>query len=123
MGRGLSQLQRHILTEAGQRERVHPAEILMSFFGWPYKPTCLHDKPRALGERPHGNNFSPAQIGPLRYTRTMASLSRAVRRLEDRGLVERFGYTFGKAWCLKITDKGRQVLSVNNAPTAHSVNR
>jgi hypothetical protein len=105
MGRGLSGLQRYILRETARRERLHPADILAGFFGWPTLGPL-----RPEGERCRGLNFDREEVGPERYNASMASLSRAIRRLEDRGLIERSEYVFGRAFCLRITDKGKQAI-------------
>jgi hypothetical protein len=116
MGRGLSDLQRFILAEAGKRERVHPCEVLAGFFGW--EP----NQPLRAGERPKGVNFFRGRVGRAAYRSAMASLSRSIRRLEGRGLVKCWDYQSGRAWFLCITDKGRQFLSVKTAPTARAGN-
>ena len=95
MGRGLSELQRQILTlalekvDAGRRgsrayQEGHPdlfiSEILVALFGW--EPERYHT---VLGCQ----HFSRAAIGETGYNATMATLSRAIRRLATRNLVKR----------------------------------
>jgi hypothetical protein len=115
MARGLSQLQRQILALAYRNrcERLeraatldpeshqyrvltrgvgsvdlYHAEALRDIFGWPVRSFSW----RWDGGRPTwGQNFSKRRIGERRYRSGQASLSRAVRRLEERGLVERHG--------------------------------
>ena len=104
MGRGLSPLQRWILTTAADRH-VHPlpgkdgtgtrlyySEILVGFYGW--EPTR---DPIYYGERhgeyagqvnPGGQHFSVDVIGRNKYASAMSALSRATGRLEKRGLVD-----------------------------------
>jgi hypothetical protein len=109
MGRGLSDLQRHILSETATRDKVHLAEILMGYFGW--EPTCLY--PSKPGERPRGNNFSIDEIGWNKYRSVTAAVRRSFFRLHERGLIEICYYQFGKSWLARITDKGREYLSVS----------
>ena len=93
MGRGLSQVQRRILTTALElRERARPCdvyypELLSVLADWgplPSRPPELTD--RHVYSRA---NFSRAAIGAQTYNRIYASFSRALRRLEQRGLAER----------------------------------
>jgi hypothetical protein len=44
MGRGLSDLQRYILHEAGKRARVYHAEVMAGFFGFPSFREMRHDE-------------------------------------------------------------------------------
>jgi hypothetical protein len=87
MGRGLSDLQRFILKRASKQERVYYAEVLRDFFGW--TPMQTADWKRGKLDSPGHHSFSPQQIGKATYRNTLATLSRACRRLEKRGLVER----------------------------------
>jgi hypothetical protein len=128
MGRGLSELQVTILAlayrnyqarmermatlEAGSIEyRVltegvpsvdlyHP-EVLREHFGFEVQSDWWTPE---LGERPTGGqNFSMQRIGERRYRSAQSSLSRAVVRLEARGLVERrSGHPAG----LNLTERG-----------------
>lgn len=96
MGRGLSDFQLHILFMAsdkilnGRRESkgwmagrwpdLFISEILIEFFGW--KPERYHS---VLG----CHHFSKAAIGEEHYNSIMATISRAIRRLNERGLIQR----------------------------------
>jgi len=136
MARGLSELQKSILRLAyrnrQKREQnvdLYHAEVLHEHFGWP-----ISNHPRwqpEKGERPRGywRHFSMREIGEARYRKTQASLSRAVSRLERRGLLERGrangwsgdGYAF-----LNLTNEGLRVaegLSVNSIGRHDSINQ
>jgi hypothetical protein len=98
MGRGLSNLQRWILSEARRRGWLEYDEIYQGYFGWrrtgPYWPNELRQ------------TFSPRDIGEGEYNRVMATVSRSVRRLEERGLVRLTGDYLGQ---LELTGAGREV--------------
>ena len=113
MGRGVSDLQRDILERAGKLQRVYYADVLIGFFAW--KPrrsirryTANDQGAKALGvgtiRSPETKIFEPGRIGEAKYRSTMASLSRAVSRLADRGLV------FPLRGGLEITEAGREWL-------------
>jgi hypothetical protein len=122
VGRGLSELQRYILAEAGKRQTLgqlrkvpdnrfrdsrfdlYVGEILHGYFGWkPHYPIRLKSD-----ERDIGYHFSRREIGEATYRKTMTTLSRSIRRLEERGLVE---YVKGYSWtAVVITPTGRQEL-------------
>jgi hypothetical protein len=108
MGRGLSELQRFILREAGKRGRAYYADVLTGFFGW--KPT-----PSRLPRTPGQQRFSRSRIGERRYAKTMATLSRACWRLGQRGLVTCLQGARSHWSGVELTDKGREWLSVNSA--------
>jgi hypothetical protein len=103
MGRGLSDLQRFILVRAATTERLYYADVLEGFFGWVPRP--------ATG--PGGHRFSRREIGEAAYRKAMASLSRACRRLEWRGLVTRLCGQLSHWSAVEITEKGKACLSVN----------
>jgi hypothetical protein len=114
MGRGLSDLQRYILARAATVPRLHYVDILAEYFGWERGgwDTNGHS----------GQHFSRRRIGEKRYGKTMATLSRSVFRLQDRGLV--VWMTGWAKWsAAEITDKGREWLSVNKVPRWYFVNR
>ena len=118
MGRGLSQKQQNVLVLALEKRRDDPdrnvdlycAEMLHHLWGFPYK----------FGRREfgHGQNFDQDQIGRRPYRSARASLSRSLRRLEDRGLVERYDGVSAKWVGIELTSAGEDVasgLSVNTA--------
>jgi hypothetical protein len=113
MGRGLSELQRYILAEAGKHPRVYHAEVLAGFYGWrPRRPLA-----RDAGGRlrfPGDPHFSPAQIGVARYRSTISVLSRACRSLEVRGLITCARGELSRWSAVEITGKGREWLSANS---------
>lgn len=101
----LSKMQRAILAMAhsrrGQSRRnnveLYYAEILCEWFGFPSRTD-----PR----RPGDQHFSRAEIGPQVYDAAQASLSRAVRRLEARGLVTVYHGVYCRWAGLALTDEG-----------------
>jgi hypothetical protein len=135
MGRGLSPLQRYILTEAGQRARVYYKDVFQGYFGWKptrefdrYKPgDTIHspigpDRVVVSGDRndgtlrsPSRHAFSRSEIGLAAYNSGMATLSTACSRLRARGLVESIGGTSAHWSAVTITKAGREWLA------AHSV--
>lgn len=108
MGKGLSPLQRDILTIAlkNRDEQVankwvrttdaYYAEVLHLHFGWPFNKVhwLLASKSDAeilncvRNESPSAQFFSKEQIGAAKYNADMAALSRSMVRLEKRGLVK-----------------------------------
>jgi hypothetical protein len=135
MGRGLSPLQRWILQEAATHNVLYSAEILAGYFAWePREPfhrvgegnlawwtperlqSSQHYKDFKPGDMPGGGvqYFSREAIGRDRYNRTMATLTRSLKRLADRGLVTRWWGGAGHATHIRITDTGREWLSVNS---------
>ena len=102
MGRGFSKLQRFILTKAATTaDSLLRSEILAEFWGWkPISPIRSRD-----GKRTGLYHFSRKQIGEKRYASVMASLSRACRQLQERGLIEQLMGPSGNG--LTITPKGR----------------
>ena len=105
MGRGLSKLQRYIVSEAARRERLYYADILVGYFRW--QPNPSHSAFDASGNitRPGTPSFSRWQVGAKLYAKTMVTLGRACRLLGDRGLVTCLQ---GAHWsALEITDHGK----------------
>jgi len=102
MGRRFSKLQRFILTRAATADDyLLRSEILAEFWGW--KPVSPIRGPE--GKRAGRFHFSRRQIGEKRYASVMASLSRACRHLQERGLIEQLEGLSGIG--LTITPKGR----------------
>ena len=85
--RGLSKLQRAILVLALTNGEKHPEhgcvisrrEVLQAHYGW---------QPVRVGHRRSSPVFSRSQIGLLRYRAAQVSLSKAVKRLVGRGLLD-----------------------------------
>jgi DNA-binding MarR family transcriptional regulator len=140
MGRGLSPLQRWILCEAASHGSLYLTEILVGYFGWqPRKAlyrlgeghlsywtaeTLRSTKTRYGDEIWEGHEVGDMAggqaIGRSTYQRTMAALSRSVRRLEDRGLIASYQWNGTHARHVRLTDKGREWLSVNSRQNAQS---
>ena len=109
MGRGLSDMQKAALriayeakqagkryTKGGhERPQVEPWELLSQWYKWPVRDT-------------YGLHFRTSDIGEAEYQAGKAAASRAVRRLEERGLVRRqwFPYT-GHGY--ELTEEGERV--------------
>jgi hypothetical protein len=125
MGRGLSDLQRWILRESGTISRVYYTDVLVGHYHWKpareirrYKAGDMRGHPAkpVPPERfgtiswPMIQYFSRRRIGEAEYSKTMAALSRACRRLDKRGLVTWLPCRSRSA--VEITDKGREYLSV-----------
>lgn len=104
----LSRLQRWILYAAfenrsdAQEVDLYRHEILAGYFDFPmrwYDSEPLHSNPGS-------HRFDREQIGRERYDAAQASISRAVRRLEARGLVERYVGAVSRWAGLRLTDAG-----------------
>jgi len=104
--RGISVLQRAIIRIAYQhRQRAESNQADLFFYQFVveyfFKATRAEDKPD-----PDRQHFTRKKVGRRRYQRTMTSLSRAVTRLEERGLVRRVKVK-GCQWTgLSLTSKG-----------------
>jgi hypothetical protein len=146
MGRGLSPLQRWILQKAATRGSLYYPEILAEYFGWePRQPFhrlgegnlsyWTNEKLQTFRSRPEqpviweghqvgdlagggSQYFDRHVIGQAQYRRIMATLSRSVKRLEQRELVTYWMWGAGSAPHVRLTIKGREWLSVN---TEHNV--
>jgi hypothetical protein len=118
IGRGLSRQQRWIVAKAAAaKNHVYFTEILEGLFGW--KPHgSVPDRARDVLQS-YGYLFSIREIGKNRYGRVMATMSRACRRLEERGLIER---VMGHG-AIRITPQGREYLLVNEGPPGTFINR
>jgi hypothetical protein len=117
VGRGLSNLQKAILVMAHENrltgtdaysnwdgEGAYPPHvkrerILQEHFGW--QPNTVSRPGRSSGI------FSRREVGHERYNVVMASLSRSLRRLEARGLIE-FTHSFrAGGWSgVELTEEG-----------------
>jgi len=99
MGRGLSLLQKWILVHALENRQkelsrelsagvdLYYKEILAGFFKFPIKKKCGYGStdPR----EPHANQlFSMHEIDKKKYRSAMATLSRSVSRLQEKGLIQ-----------------------------------
>jgi hypothetical protein len=118
MGRGLSDLQQDIIVMAYENKEagvvsyrvvgdnyryksevvaeVKREQILTERFGW--EPSTKRGRPGV---------FSRTDIGPERYNRVMASLSRSLHRLEERGLVWFTHSVLAAGWSgVELTEEG-----------------
>jgi hypothetical protein len=79
MGRGLSPLQQWIVQEVQTRGRLSYDEIRREYFGWETKD---------IRRRPYYRPLVRYDVDPKTYNRVNATLSRTVKRLLRRGLVQ-----------------------------------
>jgi hypothetical protein len=87
------------------------AEILVAFYRWePTSPLRRSDGSRVYG----GQKFPKAEIGARPYAAALAAVSRAVKRLDDRGLVAALVSTRAHWSGAKLTDQGVQVARALN---------
>jgi hypothetical protein len=131
VGRGLSKLQRFIVTEAAKRKRLYYADICYHFFGWPLselRSESWHPRMRYyVGEienrvettweaggtlgSPGTQRFDRDVIGVKRYRSVLTIISRACLRLGDRGLVQCLKGETSHWSAVEITNKGREFLN------------
>jgi hypothetical protein len=137
MGRGLSELQRTILRLAlrnrdgsGKEDPgihvVHP-EVLSEFYGFTVNPTKLPSWLRytPVSPRSRCRMFSPREIGDPRYNAAHVAVSRAFRRLADRGLLALMQYVHGQGGGGNLTEAGETVakqLSANSPASCPAFN-
>jgi hypothetical protein len=115
MGRGLSELQRYILREAGKRERVYHVEVMTGFFHFPTVKKLQRNEDGTLrADSGNARNFSPEAIGVGKYRTAKVSLTRACQRLERRGLVQCVRGALGQWAAVKLTEEGRKYVSDNS---------
>lgn len=98
MGRGLSLLQRTVLRVAAENRAngAQPstydfadAEVLMEHYRWPAERLCMPMNRAQVHAKPYGQLFHNRDIGANQHNSGKAALSRALRRLERRGLIQR----------------------------------
>jgi hypothetical protein len=139
-------LQRWILQKAATRGSLYYPEILAEYFGWePRQPFhrlgegnlsyWTDEKLQTFRYRPEqpviweghqvgdmagggAQYFDRHVIGQAQYRQIMATLSRSVKRIEQRELVKYWMWGAGSAPHVRLTTKGREWLSVN---TEHNV--
>jgi hypothetical protein len=100
-----------MLTRAAQQGTVYRGEILVDFFGWPIQGSPLSWN--------LGQHFRPEVIGEKKYFSNQASLTRAWRRLVNRGLIR-------TARVLALTDRGQEMVrswGIEPVPTPEWLNR
>lgn len=108
MGRGLSELQKYILTAAALQKddessggcagRLYNADILKEFYGW-----------KGDNGLPGDHKFNPKEIGQKKYDSAHVAVRKACARLEKRGLVVCILGAHSHWSGVEITDKGREV--------------
>jgi hypothetical protein len=79
LGRGLSALQQWIVREVQARGQLQYDEIRREYFGW--------EPPKGKASYLRYKPFRP-EIDPKTYNRVNATLSRTIKRLVKRGLVQ-----------------------------------
>jgi hypothetical protein len=136
-------LQNYILRRAGEDGIIFRAHILEGYYGW----VSQWEIPRARPEDDPGDDrenlpprpisqgadlyygglshqyFSKREIGEKRYRSVMAAISRATRRLEQRGLIQEWRWAWHCGIGLKLTAKGRDYLTVNSWARWESINQ
>ena len=80
---------------------IRPREVLFHFYNFPGRPDHLQSGGKV-------QVFKMASIGELRYRSAAAAVSRALKRLEDRGLVTRWR-DGSKGAFAELTDEGLRV--------------
>ncbi len=129
MGRGLSDLQKKLLTMAYERRHqsdkcdidlfTHEAlSELYDFEDWKaewYMQTWQHQEGRGLARG--GHHFDVQSIGKNRYSAAHAAVSRAFKRLEQRGLVTRYYGAYSQWTGIKLTDGGLHVAKLLTVKT------
>jgi hypothetical protein len=124
MGRGLSELQKTILLRAlSNRERefglehptpadIYATEIAADYFGWKYMKD-MYEIEHTLEGYPcrcrwglRRHNRRPRGMSTTEAHRVQASIWRALRRLEERGLGEVMQFMFHRGTGLKLSDEG-----------------
>lgn len=94
MGRGLSPLQRTILTLADEHPRLLAARVLLEYYG--FDANNGWRDPDKLGQQ----HFQVHPSHRAAFHAAYAAVSRATRRLVDRGLLEQWSSLDGTWWAL-----------------------
>lgn len=106
MGRGLSDLQKYILTAAASMKngdyskegRLYNADIFREFYGW-----------KDANGIPGRRKFDPNEIGQKKYDSAHVAVRKACARLEKRGFVVCILGAHSHWSGVEITDKGREM--------------
>jgi len=107
MARGLSDLQRYIVTKAATVERLYTHDILQEYYGWTSHIGTWHKRDGTY--TPGDQRFWPEEIGAQRYHATRVTLSRAIARLQQRGLVQALQDRSAHGSGVEITAEGRRL--------------
>ena len=107
MARGLSDLQRYIVTKAATVERLYTHDILQEYYGWTSHIGTWHKRDGTY--TPGDQRFWPEEIGAQRYHATRVTLSRAIARLQQRGLVQALQGRSAHGSGVEITAEGRRL--------------
>jgi hypothetical protein len=116
MGRGLSELQQDIILMAYKNKEAGLVSYQTSDERYTFSVVSAHVKREQILRERFGwepadrfwmRRFSRKDIGEERYNRVMASLSRSLHRLEQRGLVELTHSMRAGAWSgAELTEEG-----------------
>ena len=118
----LSKLQKAILQMAWCNRQAHPdrgaaygcdlftTQILIEFYGF---PTNRSEEGHWLKG---GQNFNVSEIGEQQYRAGRAAVSRALARLEDRGLVVRVQGEYRNWSGVNLTEEGIALVSSEGSP-------
>ena len=100
MGRGLSELQKTMLTmQPDKSGEIMVRDVMTKYYGWAQHEPYHH--------------FSKKEIGPKRYMSAYIAIRKALKRLDSRGLI----------WCpdpalkannfshYSLTSEGREILA------------
>jgi hypothetical protein len=115
MARGLSPLQQQILrlvwerdeTRHGPYRLIFPHDIFVQLYGWPLTYGAALAARDGDLTRYQSWYFRPSAIGEQRYHAAMVTVSRALGRLQSRGILERYKTTWSVGWGL--TEEGRRI--------------
>lgn len=103
------------------RPDLYTYEVLTAHFGFSIRPGVI------FVDRESNNwNFNRRKIGKRKYSSACASVSRAFRRLEERGLAQRIQPNNYNWSGIKLTEAGLELakeLSVKTLSQCKSVNR
>ena len=129
MARGLSDLQKHILTTAYQnsiredldnksaRLDVYTSEIKHGFYQFPTKSKDLH-RASAYGGHDFKLKGKSADIPIDKYKSASVAISKAFASLQRRGLVTRWQGTNAKFSGIRLTEEGAKLAEILTVKTS-----
>jgi hypothetical protein len=111
---------RGIVTPIPREVDVYYDQVLAAFYGWPvfswlFGPTPTPLEKHLGPEHSMGHHFKPSEIGQKQYAAGHAACSRAMRRLEARGIVALFQGAYSQWRGAKLTDTGAEIARRLNA--------